>query len=243
VEKFLLNGLITMNKNDYLGAFQFLPRNMRLMYLHAYQSYIWNFAASKRIELYGLKPHIGDLVRCRAEIKHLKNKALKEKSAVTTAMTDDVIYLDEENIANFSIYDVVLPLPGFDVLYPKHGVKDYYEELLKKDEISMDGFKNKIKDFSLSGDYRAVVVKPADFKYEIVHYETKSKPLAESDLDLILNNNADKSSNKEEENSCGNDNKPTSVEVAIKKYKGLVIEFNLPSSTYATVALREILLD
>lgn len=32
------------------------------MYIHSYQSYVWNSMVSRRIELYGLKPVPGDLV-------------------------------------------------------------------------------------------------------------------------------------------------------------------------------------
>lgn len=39
-----------------------IPRNNRLMYIHSYQSYVWNNMVSKRIDEYGLKPVPGDLV-------------------------------------------------------------------------------------------------------------------------------------------------------------------------------------
>lgn len=39
-----------------------IPRNNRLMYIHSYQSYVWNNMVSKRIEEYGLTPVPGDLV-------------------------------------------------------------------------------------------------------------------------------------------------------------------------------------
>lgn len=32
------------------------------MYIHSYQSYVWNNMVSKRIEEYGLRPIPGDLV-------------------------------------------------------------------------------------------------------------------------------------------------------------------------------------
>lgn len=32
------------------------------MYIHAYQSYVWNCIVSERVKGYGLKPIVGDLV-------------------------------------------------------------------------------------------------------------------------------------------------------------------------------------
>lgn len=107
VEKFLLTGLSESNSNDYLGAFQYIPRNMRLMYLHAYQSFIWNTMVTKRFELFGFKPVIGDLVRK----DHAK---------------DEIIELDESNVGNFKIDQVVLPLPGHSVKYPNNEGKCYF---------------------------------------------------------------------------------------------------------------------
>lgn len=29
-------------------------------------------------------------------------------------------YIEEDDVHSYSIHDVVMPLPGFDVIYPKH---------------------------------------------------------------------------------------------------------------------------
>ena len=32
-------------------------------------------------------------------------------------------FIEEDDVNNYSIHDVVMPLPGFDVIYPKHKSK------------------------------------------------------------------------------------------------------------------------
>ncbi len=58
--------------------------------------------ASKRTELYGLKPAVGDLVRTGT--KQRKTEAEEEPEAVSV--------LTEADVDKFTIENVVLPLPG-----------------------------------------------------------------------------------------------------------------------------------
>ena len=65
VERQLLQGLVRAPR-DFRGAVYGLPRTMRMLYLHSYQSYVWNRMVSARIELFGLVPVVGDLVAVSA---------------------------------------------------------------------------------------------------------------------------------------------------------------------------------
>ena len=61
---------------------------------------------------------------------------------------------DLDSSTQYSIYDVVMPLPGYDVMYPGNSMKDWYRELMDKDGLDVDNMRHKVKDYSLSGAYR-----------------------------------------------------------------------------------------
>ncbi|KAK9293195.1 hypothetical protein L1049_021184 [Liquidambar formosana] len=53
---------------NYLQALKAIPRTLRMMYVHSYQSYLWNHAASMRVQKYGIDQVVlGDLVYCKED--------------------------------------------------------------------------------------------------------------------------------------------------------------------------------
>jgi tRNA pseudouridine13 synthase len=46
-----------------------MKRNVREIYAHAYQSFLWNKLASRRISRFGKEPCVGDLVLAKGEVK------------------------------------------------------------------------------------------------------------------------------------------------------------------------------
>ncbi|XP_053529166.1 pseudouridylate synthase 7 homolog isoform X1 [Artibeus jamaicensis] len=200
VEGQLLRGLSKYGMKNIVSAFGIIPRNNRLMYIHSYQSYVWNNMVSKRIEEYGLKPVPGDLVL---------------KGATAT-------YIEEEDVNNYSIHDVVMPLPGFDVIYPKHKISEAYREMLTADNLDIDNMRHKIRDYSLSGAYRKIIIRPQNVSWEVVAYDDPKIPLFNTDVDNL-------------------EGKPPPVFASKGKYRALKMDFSLPPSTYATMAIREVL--
>ena len=91
------------------------------------------------------------------------------------------------------------------------------------------------RDFSLCGDYRNIVVKPTDLTYKIIDYTDKMIDLTQSDWDLIKpQDTTDKPDLTDNESSAQNLN-------ALPKLKAICVEYSLPVSSYATMALREII--
>lgn len=54
---------------------------MRLLYIHAFQAFIWNSIISRRVKEFGLKPIVGDLVLCNDEETNNENDEIKAEDA------------------------------------------------------------------------------------------------------------------------------------------------------------------
>ena len=61
---------------------------------------------------------------------------------------------DDIKMKTYTVYDIVLPLPGYDVVYPSNKIGVYYRETLSSDNIDIDNMKKKNKELSLPGTYR-----------------------------------------------------------------------------------------
>lgn len=210
IEGKILESLSNQNQKNFLGAIQRIPRNMRLLYLHSYQSLVWNKVVSRRIMDNGFQVCVGDLV------------LNKEKD---TRGFEDVLMLTENNIMskNYNIFDIVLPLPGYDMKYPGNNMEEYYKMLLQQDGLDLNNMRRKQKDFSLSGSYRNIVVKPKNVKWEIINYSDFKISLIQNDYEKLTNTS------------------PVVENKESGKFKALKLQMTLPPSSYATSALREVI--
>ncbi|XP_059049806.1 pseudouridylate synthase 7 homolog isoform X2 [Achroia grisella] len=239
---------------DLLSGLHSLSRNTRLLYVHSYQSLVWNLAVSERLRLFGLQPAEGDLVPVDTTHDDLgevldaeedlgiesqpedgdedvKPEDAAESTTSEEKLTDNkdtenpkiaVKVLTEEDIKSgkYTIFDVIMPLPGSNIEYPPN-MKEYYVELLKKDGLTTE-MKAKIKVFSVSGAYRRILAKVAGFEWKTVRYSDPTGDLLLSDRDLLQG-------------------RTDTADTPDGEYKALLLSFSLPSSCYATMALRELL--
>lgn len=223
---------------DYQSAFLSIPRPTKLMFVHAVQSYLWNILATKRATL-GHDVIVGDLVL-------VQDKTKEDGGSGTSGLLGKVVeYVTKQNIHKYNITDVVLPLIGTKVLYPKINETNNsfpaLDQLLNELELKSDDFDQKnIRELKLGGDYRKFVVKPLDITYSIKEYSddnVEPPPLIISD-NMKINNDALPCTVRtidynEDYDSLSSDSN--------NKKLALTIGFTLPASSYATIAMRELM--
>ncbi|KAF3064595.1 Multisubstrate pseudouridine synthase 7 [Daldinia childiae] len=207
VESALMHQL-DKHPRDFLGALLSVSRGMRTMYVHAYQSLVWNFAASRRWEQFGLQVVKGDLVLIDSEAStssegrqngngeedmiHLMNGgsfAEDSHGLKAHALTEE-----EASGGKYSIFDVVLPSPGWDVVYPDNEIGQFYKDFMAKEEnggLDPQNMLRQQKDFSLPGSYRKLMGKFIGTPDASVRsYLKDTEQLVPTDLDLIRSRKA-----------------------------------------------------
>ncbi|XP_071703500.1 multisubstrate pseudouridine synthase 7 isoform X3 [Rutidosis leptorrhynchoides] len=256
---------------NYLQALKSVPRTLRMMYVHSYQSFLWNHAASIRVQKYGTDQLVlGDLVYEESSngVKQIHDSECEEITCNDPSEDDLVDEVDthesEANITSVKVVnnediasgqykftDVVLPLPGSRIIYPQNDIEQYYQDLAKKDGVSLMESMHNVKEFSLTsmtGAYRRVFGNPKDFEWELIKYTDVSTPLTTTDLDVVKKaNEGDGSISMPHINvSAPNGEallheKHSNVSTATGDNLALKMSFTLPASCYATMAIRELL--
>ncbi|NXA09193.1 PUS7L protein, partial [Sapayoa aenigma] len=140
-----------------------IPHSLRIFYVHAYCSKIWNEAASYRLKIYGPKVVEGDLVLEESD----ESISLNDKVHVVTA--------SEESAKKYSIYQVVLPMVGHSIKYPSNKVGQWYHERLSKDELEMCKFRVSPLQLNIPGCYRLILKNVQNLSYFLEDSEKGNK--------------------------------------------------------------------
>lgn len=195
------------NRDDYQGALQTISRNLRLMYVHAYQSLVWNSAASERWKRFGSSVVEGDLVLVDDHTDKSEDAAKAEDvdadgEAIVLPATDDratqpddmferarVLTKEEAESGKYNIFDVVLPTPGYDILYPSNEIGKFYEDFMASERgggLDPHDMRRQWKEISLSGSYRKVLARPGkDISFEIKTYKDEDEQFVATDIDRL----------------------------------------------------------
>lgn len=182
---------------DYGGALTHITRGLRSMYLHAYQSYVWNHVASRRWELHGGKVVQGDLVIAEGEAAPVAGGQDQDGDDIVNPVEDDdeasvrarPLTEEEASSGRYTIHDVVLPSPGYDVVYPDNEVGKFYQDFMAREEnggLDPHRMRRLRREFSLPGRYRKLMSRflaapSVDFRL----YADDVEQMHPTDLDLV----------------------------------------------------------
>ena len=267
IERLALEGIAKHGRANGLHALSKLPRSLRSMYLHAFQSMVFNRVASVRVKAHGCDKAIaGDLVWSAgsappafapldsAEVKGggavagndagvgSSTDAAAEETAGADAIVGDlgeelamvadsgggaadwvphVVTAEEEEAGTYGIEDVLLPLPGHKVIMPTNSLAAEYTKVLEECGLTMASLNARVADLAIPGSYRKLIQKPLNMAWKILRYDDPNLPLATTDLMTLRG-------------------EPEAEGVPDGKLTAARLEFTLPSSTYATMCLREL---
>ncbi len=157
-ERMLLNSL--RNTGSFERALGSLPRTLTMMFVHGYQSYVFNRALSERLKmvdaLYNVLP--GDRV---IPIDDYSNPASNMQPFVCDRHNFEKLNrLSRENKVR-----PVITLPGFNTELTDSPADRIIGEILEEDDVDLRAFRvSGNKKFSSGGSFRAVAMVPQNFK-------------------------------------------------------------------------------
>lgn len=220
-ERSILERMTKVRSTDLVGCLLAVPRQIRLMYIHAYQAYVFNRVVSARIRKYGVNTVVeGDIVL--EEDECIENDENLDDLRVNMPKVH-VVTAEEAAAGTFDSSRVVLPLPGNAVIYPTN-LGDIYNEIASENGISHSEQKHAVREFSITsftGDYRRCFLKPTHVSHEVISYADQKADLVLTDLDRVQGT--------------------TEREIESGPLRAAKVKFRLPPSSYATMVLRELM--
>ncbi|XP_032893560.1 pseudouridylate synthase 7 homolog-like protein [Amblyraja radiata] len=184
-----------------------LPHYMRILYVHSYCSKIWNEAATFRLKTYDMHVVEGDLVTCDKPEQDL----LSRNNQVHVVTAKDV------ESGNYSINQVVLPMPGNSIQYPSNKLTSWYQEALVRDGLQGCRFRIPALQLNVPGCYRPLLALPR--RLECRWWESEEVLCTKEEAGFAVGE----------------------PDLPLKTGDALSLSFSLNPSNYATVCLREIM--
>ena len=248
---------------DFGRAYNCIPKNQWLICLHAYQSYIFNMAASERIRKYGMVCVEGDLVPIGETMKMLESvvediiegddnnasesiivggsisidvegeqkEKEKEKGNVQDKDKDSsgdkkkslvhLVTADDVRAGTYTIRDVILPLPGHEIILPTNSIGQFITDSLQKDGFSIEFFATcQPTSHRMNGTYRKLIQMPANFEWNFFEYSDPNEELVPTEASYLRKMKLEKTTKRND-----------------KKNSEIPIEFSTESKPYALTNL------
>jgi tRNA pseudouridine13 synthase len=132
-ERLMLNYLVN-NPNDYEGAFRVLPVKLQMLFVQAYQSFLFNRFLSERIKQ-GLP--LGQAVEGDFTVK-VERSGLPMVNVAKIASAESLIKVNEDILAG--TVRVALPIVGFKQKLSEGVMGEIERLVLKQEDINLDSF-------------------------------------------------------------------------------------------------------
>lgn len=227
-------------KYDYKSAFGKLPRNLRRMYGHAVQSYLWNKMASERINM--CRPD--DASRMHAvggDLVPVNEEDIAEFNYETQVRP---VTAEEETSRSVSIFRVVVPVLGSEVGIPNIAYGRVAKKILDREKIDLQSKLG--SEYGMRGTYRPLLAKARDVEMQIRSYSDGStilipnsiRPCSDEGVTTVdCDGKETKAGNAIEEATITETNTETED---CRNKKALIISFTLGCAEYATMLVREL---
>lgn len=247
-----------------------VARNLRIMYCHAYQSYVWNKCVSARLRR-GREVMVGDYVLADrhaslteenvggaddeppsvSEDEEANNPNAKKTDRPTLPAVK--VLTEQDDLTQYTLTDVLMPMPGSEVRVPPNTwLHQELANIYAPDGLSQESmYSSDWKEYRMRGAYRYMVTRPRNVRGKLIRYTDPEVDLTVSDEDAAL-------AELSKRGIKGPSKPPVDSEVAAKlappspgqtqlategqgPFLALQLVFELPVSTYATMVLREVL--
>ncbi|MBI2129771.1 tRNA pseudouridine(13) synthase TruD [Candidatus Woesearchaeota archaeon] len=147
-----INGFLESNKNNYNAALKIIPKRVLRLYIHSYQSFLWNNAVSEFLKMYKNKKSLKiPLIGFGLDLDTVKNSKLKkiieknlEKEKITPR--DFVLKSLPELSSEGGLRDLFMKMKGFKIIKKE------------KDDLNKNKEKITVKFRLPKGSYATVAV-------------------------------------------------------------------------------------
>ncbi len=148
--------------DDYKRAFTRIPPKMQKLFVHSYQSFLFNRIISLRAKegLHLIEPEVGDFIVRLGE---------------ANTHRDDWLFVSEKmhneycNLVKKGEFGLVATIPGYASKMPNTRQSDHVRRILKEENVALDSFRfPEIKEIDSPGGFHSVSISLSDLETKCI---------------------------------------------------------------------------